>query len=162
VKYVAPIVLMLIVLVAGGLIVAHRLAYGNFPWDGGPDWVRWCERSYHRSAEDKNVDVDVQLQPIFRAPPLVGARFYASPPAICAQPPELLLYRSRGAGRYDAYALSGAPSQTALPELSSAYIQAVKSERNRVGGIALTVLPFGPHSHASVLVRPSIAAFKGQ
>ena len=45
---------------------------------------------------------------------------------------------------------------------SSAYIQAVRSQRKTVGAIALTVMPFAPHSQASVFVRPSIADFDVQ
>ena len=107
-KYVALLVLVLVV-AAGGLTLAHRRAYGNFPWDGGPDRVQWCERSYHRSPEDKGLRDNLRLQPIFRALPLVGDRFYARRSANCAERPELLLYRGKGDGEYNVYALTGGP-----------------------------------------------------
>ena len=107
-KYVAVVVLVFVV-VAGGLTLAHRWAYGSFPWDGGPDRVRWCDRSYHRSPEDKDLGRDLRLKPIFRAPPLVGDRFYARRSAKCADGPELIIYRGKAGGEYDAYALSGGP-----------------------------------------------------
>ena len=107
-KYVALVVLVFVV-AAGGPTLAHRWAYGTFPWGGGPDRVQWCERSYHRSPEDRGLGHDLRLKPIFRAPPLVGDRFYARRSANCAERPELLIYRSKGDGEYDAYALTGAP-----------------------------------------------------
>jgi hypothetical protein len=90
-----------------GLTVAYRAAYGNFPWDGGPDRVQWCGRRYY--LDPGHVGADRPLTPIFRAPPLVGARVYAVRPTCGGATTELILYRSVGDAEYAVYALSGGP-----------------------------------------------------
>ena len=105
VRYLALVVLV----VSGGLTVAYRWAYGSLPWDGGPDRVQWCDRKYNRPAERERLDRDVQLGLIFRAPPLVGDRFYARGDVDCGSRTETLVYRSMGDGEYELYALSGGP-----------------------------------------------------
>ena len=49
-----------------------------------------------------------------------------------------------------------------LPGPFVSYIHSVSWERNTVGAIALTLIACGPHSQASALVSPSIAALEGQ
>jgi hypothetical protein len=44
----------------------------------------------------------------------------------------------------------------------SSNIHAVSGERKTVGAIALTVMPYLPHSQPSAFVSPSVAAFEAQ
>lgn len=90
-------------------MLAHRKAYGSYPWDAAPDRVQWCGRRYYRASPSPNrVRVPATLYAIFRAPPVVGDRFYARVPH-CHDVAETLIYRDDGNGAYAVYELSGGP-----------------------------------------------------
>jgi hypothetical protein len=101
--------LVLLLVAAAGLTFAYRAAYGNFPWDGGPDRLRWCDRRYYLSSPKERAARDRPLKPIFRAPPLIGSRVYAERPTCEGKRTVVALYRSVGDGEYAVYGLSGGP-----------------------------------------------------
>ncbi|HWK28404.1 MAG TPA: hypothetical protein VNS09_17700 [Solirubrobacter sp.] len=90
------------------ITLGYRSAYWSFPWNGGPDRVKWCERTYLRHGSEP-LSPSGPVAAILRAPPLVGDRFYVTTPARCRDVAPTLLYRDVGEGRYEAYALSGGP-----------------------------------------------------
>lgn len=80
-----------------------------------------------------------------------GDRKYSSAPT-----------KSAGSPRRPSGTRASIASRTSAPGPSASYIHAVRFDLNTVGAIAFTVMPCGPHSHASARVRPSTAPFEAQ
>ncbi len=107
---------LLSILVLGAL-GSYRAAYGNWPWQGVPARLQWCDRVYYPGETSRSrEEVGGPLHPAFRAPPLIGRRVFArhaerqtrrwrQEGEVCG----LSLFVRSGDGRYTGYDLSGGP-----------------------------------------------------
>ena len=80
VRRVAALLLVGVAACATAVAVAYRVAYTNWPWQGPPQRVSWCDRVYERTdvQEPRDALGGVDLVAVFRAPPLVGDEAYVT------------------------------------------------------------------------------------
>jgi hypothetical protein len=91
----------------------YRDAYGNWPWNGPPERLSWCGRTYLHAPG--TTEGPARLHAVFRSPPVVGRQVFATVTTeqaaqreragdVC----EFTVYL-REDGSYAEYALSGGP-----------------------------------------------------